>query len=158
MKKLLVMLAVVAVALGATSAYADEIDDYIELLREDISLVKKAIVTEVMDLSKAEGERFWPIYDKYDREVQGLNKKRLKLIERFADKYWDMDDGTARSLVEDASDLDLKRIYLRKEYYRKFSFAIGATKAAKFYQLDNAISTLVRLQIMAELPLIEKWD
>ena len=156
MKKLLIIIGVLCV--GATSANADEIDDYIELLREDVRTVKKAVVEVVMDLSEAEGERFWPIYDKYQREVEQLNKKRFKLIEKFADSYWDMDDGTAKSLVERASDMQIKRVYLRKQYFRKFAFAVGATKAAKFAQLDNAISTLVSLQIAAELPLIEKWD
>ena len=156
MKKLL--LVVVAVLLVGSTAYADEIDDYIELLRDDAKAVKKLVVMEAMDLSDEEGEKFWPIYEKYQREVDKLNRARLKLIEDYADNYWDMTDSKAKQLVNDTIGRRLKRMYLRKDYFRKFSYAIGATQAAKFMQLDNVIAQIVSLQISAELPLIEKWN
>jgi hypothetical protein len=40
-------------------------DDFIELLRKDVRSQKKQIIAENMDLSDAEAEKFWPVYDQY---------------------------------------------------------------------------------------------
>ena len=43
---------------------------------------------------------------------------------------------------------------LRKAYYPRFEKALGAKRAAKFYQVDNRLSLIVNLQLTSEIPLI----
>jgi hypothetical protein len=55
---------------AAKSSTADDAsqpkpDDFIELLRKDVRSQKKQIIAENMDLSDAEAEKFWPVYDRY---------------------------------------------------------------------------------------------
>lgn len=44
-------------------------DDFIDLLRKDVRSQKKQIIAENMDLSDAEAEKFWPVYDRYAAEA-----------------------------------------------------------------------------------------
>jgi hypothetical protein len=43
---------------------------------------------------------------------------------------------------------------LRKEYFPRFEKALGAKRAAKFYQVDNRLSQMINLQLASEVPLI----
>ncbi len=47
----------------ADDASQPHTDDFIELLRKDVRSQKKQIIAENMDLSDAEAEKFWPVYD-----------------------------------------------------------------------------------------------
>ena len=58
MKRLWVLI-VLLVGAGS-SGHAGSYDYYIQLLNTDIQARKMNIVADVMDLSDAQGERFWP--------------------------------------------------------------------------------------------------
>jgi len=43
---------------------------------------------------------------------------------------------------------------LRQSYWPKFMKALGAKRAAKFYQVDNRLTMMVNIQLASEIPLI----
>jgi hypothetical protein len=43
---------------------------------------------------------------------------------------------------------------LREDYWPKFMKALGAKRAAKFYQVDNRITLILNVQLSANIPLI----
>ena len=44
---------------------------------------------------------------------------------------------------------------LEKSYYKKFKKILPAGKAAKFFQVENKIETMIDAQLALEIPLIE---
>jgi Spy/CpxP family protein refolding chaperone len=114
------------------------------------------IVDEVMDLTDAQAEKFWPVYKRYQKELGKINEAELRLIKKYAENWDYMTDDVANELANKMFEIDIKRGYLKKEYYRKFSFALDPITAAKFFQLENQIGLLVKLQIAAVMPMIEK--
>jgi len=154
MKKLLLLVAMMVVATSVV-AQADEYDEYVELLKQDIRLSKAMIVEAVLDLDEAQAERFWPVYQGYDKSVSKLNDKALKLIEVYSLAYWNMDPQLAEDLMKKWLELRIAREYLRQEYLRKMAFAVDKTTAARFMQIDLRLSMLMELQAAVELPLVE---
>jgi len=154
MKKLLLFVVMMVVASSAV-AQADEYDEYIDLLKKDIRLSKAMIVEAVLDLDEAQAQRFWPVYQGYDKRVSKLNDKALKLIEVYALEYWDMDPQLAEDLMKKWLEIRIAREYLRQEYLRKMAFAVDKTTAARFMQVDLRLSMLMELQAAVELPLVE---
>ena len=131
-------------------------DYYIELLKTDVKARKMELVKEAMNLSSADAKKFWPVYKKYQRELAKVNEQELKLIKKYADNVDYMTDDVAKEIAHKAFELDIKRGYLRKEYFRKFAHATDAVTAARFFQIENQISLLVELQIASVLPMMEK--
>lgn len=43
---------------------------------------------------------------------------------------------------------------LREKYFSRFEEALGAKRAAKFYQVDSRLTQMVNLQLTSEVPLI----
>jgi hypothetical protein len=147
-----VLLVAVAALLVGSVASAD--DYYIELLKSDVKSMKKEIIIEVMEFTPEQSRAFWPVYKEYQAEVNKVNDAELKLIKKYAENYNDLGDDLARELGNRLIELDLRRGYIKKEYFRKFSFVLSPVVAAKFLQVEHRISLLVELQIASVMPMI----
>ena len=129
-------------------------DADIQLLRSDIQADKNEIITRVMQFTDPESTAFWPIYRDYAREQQKVGDERVQLIKDYAERYDTMDDASARNMVQRLFNVEAKLGNLRQEYWPKFDKAIGAKRAAKFFQVDSRLSLLVNLQLVSEIPMI----
>jgi hypothetical protein len=136
--------------------YAQDINDYIELMRADLKTERRAIITQNMQFSEEESAAFWPIYKEYEFEFSKLGDQEVALIKDYADNFEKMTDEKAKDLMNRAFKINEDQIKLRKKYYNKLVKVMSPISAAKFVQLDNQISMLVDLQIASELPLIQK--
>ena len=152
MKKLIVLLIVFSVSLLS----AQDMERYLELLRMDIKTEKVRIITEAMKLNDEESQKFWPLYREYDLKMTELNDEVLRIIKSYADNYQVMVDQRARELMNMSFDVNEKKSKLRRDYFKKFDKMLGATKAARFIQVERQLDQLITLQISVRLPLIKK--
>ncbi|MGD8414759.1 MAG: hypothetical protein PVF33_11025 [Candidatus Latescibacterota bacterium] len=148
------LLVTLALGLSMATAAADE-DAYIELLRSDVRSEKVAIITEVMEFTDTEAERFWPVYRAYDEQLQMIVDDRIKMIKDFAQNYGTFTDRSAEKIAEKALRLESRRTNLKRKFYPRFSKAVGAKRAAQFFQLERQINLLIELQVASELPLLD---
>ena len=129
-------------------------DADIQLLRSDIQGDKNDIITHAMRFTDPESTAFWPIYRDYARDQQKVGDERVQLIKDYAQRYDTIDDAAAKNMVQRLLNIDAKLGNLRQEYWPKFEKALGAKRAAKFYQLDSRLSLLVNLQLVSEIPML----
>jgi hypothetical protein len=150
--------ALVVTVLGALPALAaaSSIESEIELLRSDLKAGKVEIVKEAMHIEGARADAFWPVYRKYQLELDAIGDKRVALIKEYAASYDSMTDAKAKSLVKQALDLQSARTSLLKKYYGNFEKVLGAVDAAKLVQVEHLIMAAIDLQLASEMPLIEK--
>jgi hypothetical protein len=57
-------------------------------------------------------------------------------------------------MVQRMINIEDETLNLREDYWPKFMKALGAKRAAKFYQVDNRISLIINLQLTSFIPLI----
>ena len=137
-------------------AGAGSLESEIELLRSDLKAGKVDIVKDALHVSGAKADAFWPVYRKYQLDLDKIGDKRIALIKDFAAHFDSMTDAKAKSLVNQALNLQSERTNLLKKYYPQFEKVLGATDAAKLVQVEHLIMAAVDLQLAAEMPLIEK--
>jgi len=130
-------------------------DSDIQLLRSDVQAGKNEIITATMQFTDPESTAFWPVYRDFARDQQKIGDERLKLIKDYAANYDTMDDNKAKDMVQRMINFEDKTLNLREDYWPKFMKALGAKRAAKFYQVDNRLSLLVNLQLTSAIPLIQ---
>ena len=152
-----VMLAASLAALPAAAQALEgpQTNKYLELLRQDLRTQKTALVTEAMNLTDAQAQAFWPIYDDYSREMREVWDGRIANMKLFAENYERMTNDMAKQLAERAFKLDEQRGKVLKKYYGKCEKALGPMLAARFMQVEAAIYGLISLQLAAELPLMK---
>ena len=151
----LVLLSTFVPAQTATVSAKPLSDSDIQLLRSDVQAGKNEIITATMQLTDAESTAFWPIYRDYARDQQKIGDERVALVKDYAASYDTLDDNKAKDMVQRMINIDDKTLNLREDYWPKFMKALGAKRAAKFYQVDNRLSMIVNLQLTAAIPLIQ---
>ena len=128
---------------------------YAELLKLDIEANELTVVSEVLQLDDAEAQKFWPVFKEYDAELDGLDSTQYQLVQDYVKNYTQLTDEKANELVMKSFELEGKRIDLKRKYYEKMKAATSALTAARFFQVENQIETLERLQVQSMLPVIE---
>jgi hypothetical protein len=148
--------------LSITSIFAQDFNTqdfnsyYVDLLRSDIKLQKKFLVSQTMNFSEEDGSVFWPIYKEYESELDKLGDKRLANIKDFAENYQEMTDPKADEIINQAFNYQEERLELKRNVYNQIKEKLNPSTAAKFIQLEHQIQLIIDLKINAELPLIEK--
>ena len=129
-------------------------DTDIQLLRSDIQTDKNDIIAHTMQFTDAESTAFWPVYRDYARDQQKVGDERVQLIKDYAQRYDTIDDAASKNMVQRSLNIEAKLVNLRQEYWPKFEKALGAKRAAKFFQVDSRLSLLINLQLVSEIPLL----
>ena len=152
-----VILCLAAFAAVPVVAQEKQADQNMQILLEKVKADKKLVVAANMDLTESEGKAFWPIYDAYQQDLQALNDRLGKTIVAYADAYNKkaLTDAQAKQLMNEVLAIDQDELTLRKTYLGRFERAIPATKAARYFQLENKIRAVIRYQLAAGIPLVE---
>jgi len=129
-------------------------DSEIQLARSNVQADKNDIIAHTMQFTQAESTAFWPVYSEYARDQQAIGNDRVQLIKDYAQNYETIDAAKAKDMVQRMIAIENKTGQLRESYWPKFEKALGAKRAAKFYQVDNRLTLLVNLQLASEIPLI----
>src|SRR5512147_2950298 len=58
--------------------------DEAEVIRSAFHSDKKAVVTLGMELTPAESEAFWPVYNAYQEEIKKINSRLIAVVKEFA--------------------------------------------------------------------------
>lgn len=144
-----------ASAQTATASASPLTDSDIQLMRSDVQADKNEIIHATMQFTDAESAAFTPVYRDYARDQQKIGDERLELIKDYAKNYDSLDDTKANDMFLRMNKIEDKTLKLRGDYWPKFAKALGAKRAAKFYQVDNRLSLIINVQLTSAIPLLQ---
>lgn len=129
----------------------------INLARSDIKNQAASLIAENLPMTEQEAAEFWPLHREYAAALTKLNDRKLALIVSYAKLHNanTMTDKDATALANEAFDIEAKKTDLKRKYFKKFRKVIPATKAARFFQVENQITLALDLQVAASIPLIK---
>jgi hypothetical protein len=136
-------------------ANAQTENDYLEVARDVLKTEKKAAIAEVMELSESESQSFWNLYNEFQNKLYLVENKRIDLIKDYAENYGNMTDEKADQLWNSAIKYQTELLKLKKSYYKKFKKIISPGKAAKYFQAENKIESLINASLSLEIPMME---
>jgi len=132
-----------------------QVDRYVTMLRTDLKAEKATIIVNNMHFTEAEKDAFWPVYQKYQKELSKLGDERVALIKDYAAHLGTIDDAKAKELTARAMALEEQRLQLVKKYIDEFGKVLPAKQVARFFQLEMQMQRMVDIQVAAELPLVQ---
>jgi hypothetical protein len=128
-------------------------DEDIALLRKDLRALKMQVIGQNMSLSEAEGQKFWPIYNHYVKDLQEVNNQKYALLKQYAEMWATMTDQDALIYVRSWLEADGQAQALRLKYVPVVSQVLPGRKAATFFQLDRRLNMMIDLQLFSQIPL-----
>jgi Spy/CpxP family protein refolding chaperone len=130
-------------------------DDFVDLLRKDVRSQKKQIIAENMDLSDAEAEKFWPIYDQYAAALSKIYDVKIALLKDYAANYSTMTGEQAENYIRKRAEVEQSIMQLRLKYMPAFRKVLSGRETALFYQLDWRLGLAIDVQLI-QVPLINQ--
>jgi hypothetical protein len=128
-----------------------------QILAQKIKSDKKLVVAANMQLTEAEAKGFWPVYDAYQKDLQGINKRLLGTIKSYADAYnkGPVSDDTAKKLINEAIAIEDAEVKLKRSYVPKLEKVIPGMKVARYLQIENKIRAIGKYELAAQIPLVQ---
>ena len=138
------------------SLTADDARAQLEVLRSDFNTYKIHTFNQVMKLTAAEAEKFWPVYRNYERELAAVGDRKLALIIEFMThhKNGTLTDENSKAMAEAWLANVQERLDLWKKYHQQISEAVSPVRAAQFLQVENQMAIFVDLNIASEMPMV----
>jgi len=129
----------------------------LEIIHEKLKADKKLIVAKYMDLTESEAGKFWPVYEEYQKDLQGSNEKLRQLLESYAADYRNksMTDEKAKKLLDEWISLDQDEGNRRSAFAPKVLAALPAKKAARYLQIENEYRIMLRYELATTVPLVQ---
>jgi len=128
--------------------------DNMQLVREKIQTDKKLFIAQNMNLTESEAKVFWPVYEDYQKELDKLVDKTVKLIDNYAANYQTMTEEAAKEMINGYLAIETERVTLMKSFLPKFRKVLPEKKVARYYQLENKINAVVKYELAKLIPLV----
>ena len=155
MKRLLIVIAL----LFAVPSFADDLDQYIQLLKTDLKASARDYISKGMvTFTDEEAKRFWPIYESYMAERGKFLDARLALIMDYADNYHKMTDAKAEELLKRRFEQLKLRTQLDEKYRPQFVTALSPRRLVRFYQIQQELEVMIELRAISTIPRMKWWQ
>jgi DNA-directed RNA polymerase subunit F len=151
----LTLVAAITMWMVSPAVAQDKPADNMQILRDKIKADKKLLVAANMELTESEAKAFWPVYEKYQKELFLLRARTLKLIKDYADAYEKMSNDKAKALMDELMKIDSLTLKLRQAYLPKFRQVLPEVKVVRYYQLENKLNAVVNFELAANIPLMK---
>jgi hypothetical protein len=144
------LLATPAVAGGAAE------DATLDILADTIQANRKALVAVNLGLADAEATKFWPVYERYQKDLSVLSERLGEIIQDYSKNFTTMNDEKATQLITRYLAVEQERADLRQKYLAPFSGVLPGKKVARLYQIENKMDAIMRYELAREIPVVEQ--
>ena len=104
-----------------------------EAQRERIKALKVAFFTQELNLNDKVAEKFWPIYNKYEKERRDLHKREhidLENVECIS-------EDEASNLLNEFLSVENEEYKIKKQLFRDLKEIISAKDIIKLHKLED---------------------
>ena len=133
------------------SGMSQSSQDELQLMQSLYGMEKRDIVAEFVELTEAQENEFWILYDEYENKRKDLGQERFNLLQRYVNDYGEVKPENAENFMKQAIPIRIKSDKLRDSYYKKIKTKTDPVVAMQFYQIENYLSDAIRMQLLEEL-------
>ena len=106
-----------------------------------------------MELSDAEAEKFWPVYNRYAADLAKIYDTKIALFQEYLENYDSMSGDQAESYLRRRAAVEEDMMQVRLKYLPEFRKMLTGRETALFYQIDWRLDLMINLQL-AQAPVI----
>ena len=151
MKNITLLMAALMIA---ALSYAQTNKEEVDLVQAAFGMEKKAVVANFVHPTDLQKDAFWKLYDEYEVTRKENGKKRIQLLEQYAEQYSTMTDEQADAWMKEVLKLSAATDKLIVTYYNKIKKVTSPIVATQFYQIEGYILTGIRMEILEGVPFL----
>lgn len=170
-KKLL--LAILAIATTGALLHAEEMKSAAPMEVNEIVVVRPQISPEMIRYAVSHKRRevfevalsdlitdgavksaFWDVYNAYEAEKAAVADMRMSNVAEYVNNFTSMSDVKVKELLKSAYKTQSKELKIRNKYAKQLAKKTNPTIAGRFWQVDDFISSAVKISLLANVPLL----
>ena len=106
--------------------------------KERIEAMKIGFLTERLDLTPDEAKVFWPVYNKYNDELESIRKAHRSSVEDARKDFDEMSDQEVEKQVDKEIAFRQNELDIMKKYHPQFKQVLPIKKVAKLYRSEES--------------------
>lgn len=118
--------------------------------KSGVDSYKIAFITEKLNLSSSEAERFWPIYNKHNKKYIELKNAVWKPIKKELDSIDSLSENDAEQLLQKYRDYRKKRLQYREAFINELLTVISPKKVMQLKKADYDFNKELLKQMKSE--------
>ena len=99
-------------------------------------LLKMSKASPERDLSPEEAQKFWPVYNQYDKEIDA-NRKEMHANHKALKSDAELSESEASAAIDKELASRQKELDIRKKYSAEFKKTLGAVKTLRLTQAER---------------------
>ncbi len=103
--------------------------------KEKMKALKTAYITNELDLSAKEAEKFWPVYNGYEKELMTLRDQSIMQPKNKQEK--ELSEKEAIEILEKIIETEDKMSSIKKNMYEELLKILPATKILKLHHAER---------------------
>lgn len=104
MKKVIFTISLAFVSMSS-SLFAQNNSEEIDMVQSIFGMEKKALVAEIIQPESGKSDAFWLLYDQYETKRKELGKRRIALLNSYADNYDTLDEASTDKILNEMMSL-----------------------------------------------------
>lgn len=106
-------------------------------IREQIRAQKIAFISTQLNLTAEEAQKFWPVYNKYEAEMDAVRDEKRKYLRELKKSESTLTADRAYELTEKIFLTEKKEADIRLSYLNQFSIILGKKKASMVFIAED---------------------
>ncbi|MFM8441873.1 MAG: hypothetical protein ACKN9W_00850 [Methylococcus sp.] len=137
---------------ASTPAVASPPDPYSD---SSMMAYRRKLVSDKLQLKPESATKFWPIYDKYQKELELVRDKRHAILIKLGENFDNMSDADAAEYVRAKLDLEENRARINRRAILDMGRVLKPRELARYVQIEAKIKAFIEAGIEEEIPLIQ---
>lgn len=105
--------------------------------RERIESHKIAYLTDKLDLTPAEAEKFWPVYNTNHDRMETERKRFRESLDVKREEDGQLSDENATALIQSRLGHEQKMLDLKKDYYNELKGTLSPQKIVRLFEAEK---------------------
>lgn len=108
-----------------------------EEMARKIKARKIAFITDHLQLTAEEAEKFWPLYNEMEQKRNEITRDLMQRFRDREDEQAELTDSEAENIIQQRFDQEQALLDLKKEYHSKFTGILPPSRVLKLYEIEN---------------------
>jgi hypothetical protein len=143
-------------AAQAPAPAADASRAQMAALLDAVRANRKALVAVNLGLSDEEAAKFWPVYERYQKELNAVGDRIEAIVHDYIASFHDLSDEKATQLMDGYLSAEAERLQIRRSYFGEFGKILPGRTVTRFYQIENKIDAILRYELAGAIPVVDE--
>ncbi|WP_123846536.1 hypothetical protein [Chitinophaga lutea] len=141
----MVIILLCSAVFSAGSLLAQDADQNDASKQDKIKALEVAYIARELDLTPEEAQKFWPLYNKYSKEIHDLIRERKKKSQELKGKP--RTDDVADATLDKELNYERKLLDIKTRYREEFGKVLPARKVGNLYRAEREFRGMMIRQL-----------